>query len=112
MKTILLLLTGLFALASSPSVVKTIEGEEQEFQVTIHPETGVIEVVAERENAPSHMKFRLLRKDEKPIEVQLRTFQPPQGPVRYSGRLDAWNDSHIGFELVFSFDRKVWKKLR
>lgn len=133
MKTKQLLYPLLLSLALSLSAALASHGKETEiitsqakdqdntFDVTFLPKEEKVEVTTVKESslgAPPHMKIRILRKKQQPIEVQLRTVSlPPSGsrtdsPLRYTGPLDQWHESYIGFELVFSFDKKTWKKIR
>jgi hypothetical protein len=55
---------------------------------------------------------RILRENDRPFELGLKTVERADSPLyMYRGQLKQWNDSYIGLEIDFSFDKKTWKRL-
>jgi anti-sigma-K factor RskA len=111
------------AFAANPSPTKTespgpiqqtIEDQGAKYLVTVEPEKHKIEVVREGPtlSSPPQLRLRIHRDPEPPIDIRLRAIQPQDpSPLRYAGRIDKWNQSYMGFELQFSFDKKTWSRL-
>lgn len=88
-----------------------IQAESGQYVVKVQPKRVEVARIEAGPGAPPHMRMRILRKNNRPLEVRLHTINRPESPVKYTGGIDRWNDSYLGFELEFSFDRKTWKKL-
>jgi hypothetical protein len=91
---------------------ETIRSPEGDFQVKIDRKEKKVEVVRERSSGdPGHLRVRILRREKQPLEVRLHLISIPEDPFRYTGKADRWNGSLIGFELEWSFDKKIWKRI-
>lgn len=92
---------------------ETIQSPEGNFQVRIDRRERKVEVVQEKApGKPGHLRVRILRKEEKPLEIRLHLAERPEDPFRYTGKASQWNGSLVGIELEWSFDKKTWKKLK
>jgi hypothetical protein len=117
----LFLTAGALAADAPPSKIdvaapvhQTIEDHGAKYNVTVNPEAQTVEVTREGPtlNSPPQLRLRIRRDPKPPIDVRLQALQPLNEPaVRYSGRIDKWNQSYMGFELQFSFDKKTWSRL-
>lgn len=96
---------------SADEITQTIESQDGSYSVHILPKNKKVEVrqIKGSSSVPPHLRLRILRKDQKPLDVKLHTMSAKE-PV-YSGRLDAWQGSYVGLELELSFDLKSWKKI-
>lgn len=123
-----LLLFGLAILLPSPGFSKpaagnaaawskTIDEGETQYLLKVDPGQRRIEVLEEgpTRNVPRHLRVLIHRKNDRPFELGLVPMMPDPArqadSLRYSGRVDRWNQSYIGFELQVSFDKKTWKRV-
>jgi len=88
-----------------------VVAESGQYLVKVQPKKVEVARVESGPGAPPHMRMRILRKNDRPLEIRLHTIERTQEPILYTGGIERWKDSYIGFELEFSFDRKTWKKL-
>lgn len=90
-----------------------IRSEQGSFAVSVQPKTKTVEVkkIDGNGGAPPHVRVRILRPDDRPLELRLRTVERLGAPPLYTGTIPSWNDSYMGLEVDFSFDKKTWKKL-
>lgn len=110
---VLLVFTQALSLVhAEESFEHAIKSEEGEFLVKVEPGKRVeVKKVDPAPGAPPHLRLRLYRENDRPMEVRLHTLEIPGEGVKYAGELDRWNDSVVGLQLEFSFDKKTWKKL-
>jgi len=87
-----------------------IEDSGKTYLLKVVPKEKKIQVTAEKEGA-AHLRVRIHRKNDRPLDLKLKTLEPKEGGVNYTGHLDTWNDSMVGFQLQVSFDKKTWKNL-
>jgi len=108
----LLLSAHVLAVEGDP-VDETLQTEDGVYHVRIDKDEKTIDVVRNdsKSAAPAEVRMLIHRKNKKPLEVRLHAIEKPDQPLRYTGRIDPWNGSMIGFELEFSFDRKTWKRI-
>ncbi len=110
------ILTGLFFVlsifAAEEVLQEEIKSEQGQYSVRVEPKNKKVEIkkVDGGAGAP-HMRVRILRKNDRPIELRLHTLSDPNVPPTYFGKIDHWNESHVGLELEVSFDKKTWKKI-
>jgi|GEM_PF-6732861 len=91
---------------------ETILSPEGNYRVTVDRKEKKVEVVGEKvPGKPAHLRMRILRENQKPLEVRLHLKERAEDPFRYTGKADPWNGSLLGVELEWSFDKKTWKKL-
>jgi hypothetical protein len=92
---------------------KDLTSDLGNYSVSVNPKEKKVDVVKIEGNAqtPPHVRIKILRKDDRPLEIGLRTIESPKAPVTYSGHFDQWKDSYLGMQVEFSFDKKTWKKL-
>jgi hypothetical protein len=102
-----------FSAENTANWEEKIQADSGIFSVKVVPNKKKVEVVKvdAGKDAPPYMRIRVLRKDKRPLELRLHTLNDPKMPPTYSGKMDQWNDSHIGIELEMSFDKKTWKKI-
>lgn len=102
-----------FAAERQPAWTKKIRATEGNYRVNASEQDDRVEVVRlnGQSPAPSHLRMRVLRKNDSPLEVTLKTIEPQGNLPRYAGNASLWNQSVIGIQLEFSFDQKVWKRL-
>lgn len=108
--SILGVLFSLVAWAAEPWEEK-IEDSGKTYLLKVAPKDKKIQVIAEKEGDTPHLRVRIHRKNDRPLDLSLKTLEPKDGGVNYTGHLDAWNDSMVGFQLQMSFDKKTWKNL-
>jgi hypothetical protein len=121
MKTpIFLILSALvFAVASFAAeetatlIEESVGSGDSAFRVKIDQELSEVHVVQEKPGAQAGaVKVRLLRKNQKPLEVKLKLMEKKEELFQYTGKAGPWSGSIVGFELEWSFDKKTWKKLK
>ncbi len=90
-----------------------ISSEQGQFSVSVHPQQKKVEVrkVGGSQTTPPHLRVRLLRENDRPLELRLHTVEKINSPLYYTGQFKQWNDSYVGIEVDFSFDKKTWKRL-
>lgn len=97
-----------------PAWNKTINTDQGKYVVNMQSEEKKIEVkkVSDSSGTSPHLRVRIYRKAPlKPFEVNLSTLEQKNSPLNYTGKIDQWNESCVGLQLEFSFDKKKWKKL-
>jgi hypothetical protein len=111
------LLLAPLALAASESKTPdwndTIRSDQGQFAVSVLPSEKKIEVkkVDGSQGGPPHLRVRVLRRNDRPLELALKTVERTDEPLFYTGQFKQWNESYIGLEVDFSFDKKTWKRL-
>lgn len=90
-----------------------IESDLGKFSVSVRPAQKKIEVkkVAGNEKSPPHLRVKILRGQDRPLELRLKTIERADAPLYYTGKTKMWNESYMGVEVEFSFDKKTWRKL-
>lgn len=105
--------TGAFAAEGSALVEESVKGHEAEFHVRLDEELSEVKVIQQKPlEKAGNVKIRILRKNQKPLEVKLHLLENKQDQFTYAGKASAWKGNLVGFELDFSFDKKTWKKLK
>jgi hypothetical protein len=91
----------------------TIDSQEGQFSVSVNSTEKKVEVVRETQKPglPPQLRIRLLRKNDRPLELKLHLVDQSNQLPRYSGDASMWNGSVVGAQLEFSFDKKTWKRL-
>jgi hypothetical protein len=90
-----------------------IDSDIGKFSVSVQPAQKKVEVkkVAGDQKSPPYLRVRVLRPNDRPLELKLKTIERVNSPLSYTGRADSWGDSYTGLEVDFSFDQKTWKRL-
>jgi len=90
-----------------------IKSDQGQYKVSVEPDNKKVEIrrIDPSVGEPPHLRVKILRKNAEPLEVDLHTIEPPSSHLLYRGTIDRWNQSYIGLQVDFSFDRKTWKKL-
>lgn len=108
---------ALVCLASLPAQAEEKAWEEKfssdtgNYVVRVEPRKVEVKRVEPGPGAPPYMRLRILRPNDRPLEIRLKTIAAPNDPTRYQGKLDRWSQSNIGLELEISFDKKTWRRL-
>ncbi len=98
------------------SVTGQVDGQESAFSILLAPKEKSVQVTREKGDGtlPPHLRLRIHRRNDRPLDVRLAPIVPPSSEVvgaHYGGVMDQWNQSYVGFELQFSFDKKTWKRI-
>lgn len=90
-----------------------IKSDQGQYSVSVVPQQKKIEVkkIDGSEGAPPHLRVRMLRPHDRPLELRLKTVDRLNETPFYTGTFKNWNDSYTGLEVDFSFDKKTWKRL-
>lgn len=94
-----------------------INSEQGQYMISVQPEKKRVEVKKiSGPGTPPHLRLRILRENDRPLELRLKTMEPVNSPLSnspqyYTANLKQWNESYVGLELDFSFDKKTWKRL-
>lgn len=101
------------AMEGSGSLNEVLQGDEGVYSVNVEPEAKKVEVIRLDDGSPQlpYVRMKVLRKNDKPLEIHLRTMNRGRDFPTYEGHFDQWQNSYIGVQLEFSFDKKTWKKL-
>lgn len=98
--------------AAEDVLQEEIKSEQGQYSVRVEPKNKKVEIKkVDGGKAAPHMRVRILRKNDRPLELRLHTLSDPNLPPTYFGKIDHWNESHVGIELEVSFDKKTWKKI-
>lgn len=110
----LALTAAAFAAEETAELIEESVGSgDSAFRVKIDQELSEVKVVQEKPGArPGAVKMRILRKNQKPLEVKLHLIEKKEDLFQYTGKASPWSGSIVGFELEWSFDKKTWKKLK
>ncbi len=118
MKTLVLaffLSSWTFAMAGEDSAKwsDVIESEQGQFTVSVHPKQKRVEIrkVDGTLTSSPYLRVRVLRENDRPLEIRLKAIERADSPLYYTGQVKQWRDSYIGLEIDFSFDKKTWKRL-
>jgi hypothetical protein len=109
--------TGISAVAANSENARpwseVISSDQGQYSVSVIPQKKKIEVkkIDGGKGAPPHLRVRMLRPNDRPLELRLKTVERVNSPVYYTGTFSKWNDSFTGVEVDFSFDKKTWKRL-
>lgn len=92
---------------------EVIHSDQGQYSVSVIPQKKKIEVkkIDGAKGAPPHLRVRMLRPGDRPLELNLKTVDRLNTPAYYTGSFRNWNDSYTGLEVDFSFDKKTWKRL-
>ena len=91
-----------------------LSSENGKYTVSLAEDRRKIEIkkVEHTEKDPPYLRIRVLREGDRPLELHLKTVERVGSPMLYSTTLpQPWQDSYIGLEVEFSFDKKSWKRL-
>lgn len=111
-KTGIAFLFTLSVFAAEEVLQEELKTDQGQYSVRVEPKNKKLEIKkVDGGSAAPHMRVRILRKNDRPLELRLHTLSDPKLPPTYFGKIDHWNESHIGLELEVSFDKKTWKKL-
>ena len=77
---------------------KNLNSDLGQYSVSVNPKEKKVDIVKVEGDAktPPHVRIKILRKDDRPLEIGLRTMEHPKSPVTYSGHIDQWNNSYLG----------------
>ncbi|MGZ3696323.1 MAG: hypothetical protein ACXWQO_20340 [Bdellovibrionota bacterium] len=90
-----------------------IESDQGKFAVSVLPAQKKIEIkkVGPTSGKAPYLRVRVLRPNDRPLELGLKAVERVNTPLFYTGQLKQWPDSYMGLEVDFSFDKKTWKRL-
>ena len=91
-----------------------LDSEQGKFAVSVAKDRKKVEVkkIGGTDRTPPYLRVRVLREHDRPLELHLKTVERVDSPLAYSGTLpQPWQDSYVGLEVDFSFDKKTWKRL-
>lgn len=109
---IVLVLVSSWAVAAEKTLEENVTTENGQYSVKVMPQEKKVEITkVDGKDAPPYMRIKILRKKSRPLELRLHTMNDLNFPPRFTGKLDHWNESHIGLEMEISFDQKTWKKI-
>lgn len=107
----LLLISGV-AFSAEKTLEENVATENGQYSVKVMPQEKKVEITkVDGKDAPPYMRIKILRKKSRPLELRLHTMNDLNFPPRFTGKIDHWNESHIGLEMEISFDQKTWKKI-
>jgi hypothetical protein len=91
----------------------TVTSPEGSYFVHVDERNQKIRVIPEKATKDSYpaIKIRILRKNDRPLDLRLRVLDHSQSPLQYAGKIGPESSSMIGLEMRVSFDRKTWKKI-
>jgi hypothetical protein len=104
------LLLASLTLAAGP-VEKKFSSEKGEYLLRVQEKKIEVKRVDAGKDSPPFLRLRIHRELDRPLEVRLKAIESLGEPVRYTGHVDQWNQSYVGLELEFSFDKKTWRRL-
>ncbi len=108
----LLLLVSSVAFSADKTLEESVATENGQYSVKVMPQEKKVEITkVDGKDAPPYMRIKILRKKSRPLELRLHTMNDLNFPPRFTGKIDHWNESHIGLEMEISFDQKTWKKI-
>lgn len=112
--TMMMIALGLFgpiAVQGADTWEKTLAAKEGSYSVKVEKKKVEVKRVDPGPNSPPFMRLRIHRREDRPLEVRLKAIEPLGQPATYTGHIDQWNQSYVGLELEFSFDKKSWKRI-
>jgi hypothetical protein len=108
----ILLLAANTAFSAEKTLEENVQTENGQYSVKVLPQEKKVEITkVDGKDAPPYMRIKILRKKNRPLELRLHTMNDLNFPPRFTGKIDHWNESHVGLEMEISFDQKTWKKI-
>lgn len=107
----------LFLLLGPVSSFSATDGEWREvlqegsdsYVVTVKPKEKRVEVSAQAKEKNPHLRIRVYRKNDRPLDLRLQALEPKGQEVLYLGKYENLGRSTMGIQLQVSFDKKTWK---
>lgn len=92
---------------------EVLDSDQGQFAVSVKPQEKKVEVrkMGGDKTMPPHLRFRVLRENDRPFELRVHTLEKENSPLNYTGQFKQWNESYVGLVIDFSFDKKTWKRL-
>ena len=107
---LLSLALAVFGFSAEP-VEKKFTSDKGEYLLQVKEKKVEVKRVDAGKDSPPFLRLRIHRGLDRPLEVRLKTIESMGEPVSYSGHVDQWNQSYVGLELEFSYDKKTWRRL-